>query len=193
MGGTFDPPHVGHLIVAQDALTALDLDLLLLVPAAVPPHKQNLVSTPAALRLALLEAAVGDDTRIAVDDLEIRRSGVSYTVDTVRELQARTPDAELFLLLGMDQLREFRTWRSPAEILGCATVVGLSRAGDEAPVLDFPYQPLSVTRIDISATEIRRRVAAGLPIRYLVPAAVEALIERAALYRAPAPSGRAEV
>lgn len=205
-GGTFDPPHVAHLIVAQDALIQLRLDRVVFIPAAMPPHKQDREISPAQVRLAMLRAAIGDDGRFDVDDIEIRRGGASYTVDTLRAIRARLPEAQLFLLLGADQYRELGTWREPDLIRRLATLVVLSREGDapaervgdttrlaSSPAPDIAQAPrsrdgtgavhLAVTRIDVSATEIRRRVRAGEPIRYLVVPAVKQLIEREGLYR----------
>jgi len=183
-GGTFDPPHIGHLIVAQDAWAALGLDRVIFVPAASPPHKLRSGITPPALRLEMLKAAVAGDPRFEVDDLELRRAGPSYTVDTLRELRARYPAASLFFLLGSDQFRELRSWREPDEIARLARLVVLSRGGAESEgPSEFPHLRLRVTRIDLSATEIRARVAAGEPIRYLVPDGVAEIVSRAKLYR----------
>jgi len=183
-GGTFDPPHIGHLIVAQDVRTALSLDRVVFVPAAVPPHKRGRVVAPPELRLAMLRAAVAGDSQFEVDDLELRRAGPSYTVDTLRDLRARDPDVELFFLLGADQFREFHTWREPEAITRLATLVVLSRdgLGRVEPGGDLAYRELAVTRVDVSATEVRRRVRANEPIRYLVPPDVEAIIRRTGLY-----------
>lgn len=188
LGGTFDPPHLGHLIVAQDVWQSLSLDRLLFVPSASPPHKRGQVRTPAELRLAMMRAATAGDPRFEVSDLELRRHGPSYSVDTLRELRTLHPGAALFFVIGSDQLRELHTWREPEEIARLATLVVVSRGGDagEAGGVALPYRPVEVTRIDISATEIRRRAAAGQPIRYLVPAAVEAIVRRERLYGAPA-------
>lgn len=184
LGGTFDPPHIGHLIVAQDAWSALGLDRVLFMPAAVPPHKRGRVSTPPEVRLAMVEAACADDPRFEASDLEIRRGGTSYTVDTLRALKERDPQGALFFLVGADQFRELHTWRSPLEIARLAELVALSRPGFpiEEPRLELPYRRLDVTCVGVSATEIRRRVAAGEPIRYLVPPAVEAIIRARGLY-----------
>lgn len=184
LGGTFDPPHIGHLIVAQDAWSALGLDRVLFMPAAVPPHKRGRVSTPPEVRLAMVEAACADDPRFEASDLEIRRGGTSYTVDTLRALKERDPQGALFFLVGADQFRELHTWRSPLEIARLAELVALSRPGFpiEEPRLELPYRRLDVTCVSVSATEIRRRVAAGEPIRYLVPPAVEAIIRARGLY-----------
>lgn len=183
-GGSFDPPHFGHFVVGADAHRSLGLDRLLLVPAAVPPHKQALPRTAGPLRAAMLRAAVRNDPRFAVDDTELRRGGTSYTVDTLRELAARHRRAELFLLIGADNLRDFASWREPREIVRLARLVVLDRAGEHGdPSASVPALRLPVTRVDISSTEIRRRSRAGESTRYLVPEAVRRIIEREGLYR----------
>lgn len=182
-GGTFDPPHLGHLVAAQEAYGHLQLDRVIFVPAAKPPHKLKLAITPAATRLAMVRAALGDDARFTVDETELKREGPSFTVDTLRELKAREAGAELFLLLGADQVREFATWREPAEIQRLATIVLLAREGvDAAPAGVVPGAIVPVPRLDISGTDLRRRAGAGEPIRYLVPEAVERIIFREGLY-----------
>jgi nicotinate-nucleotide adenylyltransferase len=194
-GGTFDPPHNGHLIVAQDALVALGLDRILFVPAARPPHKTGQPLSAAADRARMLELAISGDERFDVDLLELNRTGPSYTVDTLSELSARDPRTTWTLLIGADQYAEFETWREPAEIRRLAGIAVLSRSGVAAigPGIAEarPVEPqngvtgavsVAVTRIDISATDVRQRVAAGLPIRYLVPVAVEAFIFERRLY-----------
>lgn len=182
-GGTFDPPHLGHLIVAGDAHAALGLDRLLFIPSAIPPHKHATIRTPAELRLAMVRAATRGDSRFRVDDSELRRSGPSYTVDTLRALRERLPRGEMFLLVGADNLRDLPTWREPDRIVRLARLAVLSRGGDEGADSPFPFVAVPVTRVDISATEIRRRVAAGRSIRYLVPDAARAIVEREGLYR----------
>lgn len=184
-GGTFDPPHIGHLIVAQDVWERVGLDRLIFIPAAVPPHKGGTTISPAPLRLEMLEAAVGDDPRFEVSDLELHRRGPSYTVDTLRELGGRYPDAELYFILGVDQYLGFPAWRAPEEIVRRARLLVMTRDGERPEVDDdrFPYQLVEVTRIDLSATEIRRRIGVGESVRYLVPAPVLEVIERAGLYQ----------
>lgn len=183
-GGAFDPPHLGHLVAASDACDALELDLLLWIPSAVHPLKA--VRTAADVRLQMVRAAIGGDPRFAADDLELRRTGPSYTVDTLRALRAREPGAELFFVTGADNLAELPRWREPGEIARLATVAVVSRAGEALPAnAPYPAVAVPVARMDVSSTEIRRRVAAGLSIRYLVPEAVRALIERERLYRDP--------
>lgn len=197
LGGTFDPPHLGHLVVAQEAIHRLGLDRLLVIPAALPPHKRHREITDGALRLEMARAAFADVTGVEVSDLELRRDGPSYTVDTLRALKAQHPGAALLLFLGADQARELDTWREPAAIRELATVVGFHRAGQE-PVLAGTADAsdgrgsgaapggvleIEVPRLDISSTEVRRRVAAGEPVRFLVPDTVLAVVRREGLYR----------
>ena len=183
LGGTFDPPHIGHLIAAQEVHRQLGLDRLLLVPAAVPPHKRDERVTPGALRLAMLRAAIGEEDRFEVSEIELERDGPSYTVDTLRTLRDRHPDAGLFLAIGADQLAEFGSWKAPDEIAELATLVAFGRGGRSPDTDRWPAETVDVPEIDLSSTRIRERVAAGEPIRYWVPAAVEAIIEREGLYR----------
>jgi nicotinate-nucleotide adenylyltransferase len=181
-GGAFDPPHLGHLVAASDACDALRLDRLLWIPSAVHPLKA--VRTAADVRLEMVRAAIAGDPRFQADDLELRRTGPSYTVDTLRELRAREPGAELFFVTGADNLRDLPRWREPDEVARLATLAVVSRAGDSLPADPlYPARAVTVTRVDVSSTEIRRRVAAGLSIRYLVPEAVRAVVERERLYR----------
>lgn len=204
-GGTFDPPHVGHLIAAQDAALALGLDRVLFIPAASPPHKRDAALTEARIRARMLALAIEGDERFGLDMLELERQGQSYTVDTLRELIDRQPGVRWTLLMGADQYEEFATWREPVEIRKMARIAVLARSGghgalsgarvsEGSPIIDAQTgRPaaleltrgdvaVEVTRIDISATTVRRRVAAGLPIRYLVPPAVEEFIFEQQLY-----------
>lgn len=184
-GGTFDPPHVGHLIVAADAADALSLDRVVFLPAGVPPHKRDARFTAAKRRVAMTRAAVAGDARFMVDDRETRREGPSWTVDTVTELHAEQPGAELVLLIGADQYAEFHTWRHTEEIRRLCRVAVLERGGEGIEEsADSRDEHVAVTRIDISSSAVRARVAAGRSIRYLVAPAVEALIREHGLYRA---------
>jgi nicotinate-nucleotide adenylyltransferase len=187
LGGTFDPPHIGHLIAAQDALQVLALERVALVPAASPPHKQDRPVTPVPHRLAMLRLACADDARFALETMELERIGPSYTVDTLRALADRGD--QIFLLIGADQYAEFATWRDPDEVRRLATLGVMGRAGELVPSgaggPDVGYQPViqvPVTRIDVSSTMIRQAVAAGRSIKYLVPPAVEAYIREHRLY-----------
>jgi len=189
-GGTFDPPHIGHLIAAQDAREALQLDRVLFVPAGQPPHKSQRPISDGAVRRAMLEAALEDDPGFEVCLIELERTGASYTVDTLRQLLQERPGDSFFLLVGADQVRDFQTWHEPEEIVRLVTVVPLARAGvDTFPALESRlHAPVRVTRIDVSATDIRERVRTGKTIRYLVLPAVEQLIRQRGLYRnAPSP------
>jgi nicotinate-nucleotide adenylyltransferase len=189
LGGTFDPPHVGHLAVARDAAEALGLTRVLLVVAARPPHKSALPLSPAEVRLAMVEAAVRGDPLLEASDLELRRAGPSYTVDTLRQLRAAHPGARLFLLLGVDQWRALGGWKEPREIAGLATLAVMAREGqhpgDADPGIGVSYQSVQVRRLDVSSTELRARVRVGRPIRDLVPDPVRNIIEREGLYGEP--------
>lgn len=187
-GGTFDPPHVGHVVVARDVADALSLDRLLWVPARVSPHKLTRPVSPPALRLEMVRAAAAEDPRFQVSEVELGRPGPSYTVDTLRELRARWPAAALFLVLGADQLRVFAGWRDPGEILALATLALMDREGEDAAVVapDLPGMERSVhvpvTRVDVSATRVRAAVAAREDVSGMVPAGVLAVIRRERLY-----------
>lgn len=190
-GGTFDPPHLGHLVAASDACHVLRLDRVLWIPAAVHPLKGGSVRTPPALRMEMVRAAVAGDPRFHADDLELRRQGPSYTVDTLREVRARHPEAALFFLTGADNLAELPRWRQPDEIARIATLAVVSREGETlADDLPYPALHVPVTRVDVSSTLVRRHAAEGRSLRYLVPDAVRAIIERERLYREPSPLDR---
>lgn len=189
-GGTFDPPHTGHLAVAQDVLERLELDRVLFMPAGEPPHKANGDLTGAELRLAMVAAAVEGDPRFQVSDMEVRRAGVSYTVDTLEALDNTAPGVERFLLLGADQWASFGRWRSPRRIGELCRLVVLNREGDHPEDVDPgftdgpppDYLEVHVTRMDISSTTLRDRIRAGRSIRYLVPDPVLRIIDSAGLY-----------
>jgi nicotinate-nucleotide adenylyltransferase len=179
---------VAHLAVAEAAAEAAGLTRVLWMPAATPPHKQgDLAVVSAEHRLAMTRLAVAGNARFDVSDAEVRRGGVSYTVDTLRALRAAHPAADLVLLLGGDSLADFMTWREPEAILALARLVvyprpGYAGAGVPAPVLartTFADAPL----LDLSGTALRARLAAGRTVRYLVPDAVCDYIEAHGLYR----------
>jgi len=184
-GGTFDPPHLGHLIVAECARSELQLDRVIFIPASLPPHKPDAAVTLGTHRLAMTRLAVTGNTYFAVDDREIRRGGISYTVETLQELSQEPQSGELVLLIGQDNMRDFSLWKSPERILELSRVVVLTRPG-----LEFKSQSArrlamtlcEVPEIDISSREIRARVREGRSIRYLVPDAVAAYIKQNNLY-----------
>ncbi|MGZ5504575.1 MAG: nicotinate-nucleotide adenylyltransferase [Chthoniobacterales bacterium] len=180
-GGTFDPIHHGHLILAREALEKLGLEQIIFVPAAVSPHKITKTSAPASVRVEMLRAAIGGEPQFSIDELELNRPPPSYTFDTIAEFKRRNSQNEFFYLIGSDNLPRLETWHRFAELRTLMQFVVLHRGAGEAHS-DFP----TIARhIDISATEIRKRVASGRSIRYLVPPAVEEIIARYQLYREP--------
>lgn len=181
-GGTFDPPHVGHWLAAVDAAEALALDEVVWVPAAQQPLKAGVSSTDAAHRLAMTRLMVQGDGRFRVDAVEIERGGVSFMVDTLRVYRERQPDAALFLLLGSDAAATLPKWREPETIRVLADIVVLTRGGEDVE-LPAGVRAVSTRRVDLSATEIRERVAAGRSIRGFVPDAVAAYIAAHGLYQ----------
>jgi len=181
-GGTFDPIHHGHLILAREAREKLGLDRLIFVPARNAPHKQAPLAS-AEMRLSMLQAALEGETGLEVDHCELRRPPPSYTIDTVEQFAARSPDAELFYLVGEDNLSGLPGWREFDRLQKLVRFVVLDRSGAE-PAHDYP---VVARKIDISATDIRKRVASGRSIRYLVPQNVEEIIRRNHLYREAAP------
>jgi nicotinate-nucleotide adenylyltransferase len=178
-GGTFDPVHHGHLILARDAIETLNLDLVLFIPAAISPHKLGSTPTPAELRREMLALAIADEPRFALDESELHRKGPSYTVDTAEVVCNRFPGTELFYLVGSDNVPKLHTWHRFEDLRKLVKFAVLDRDGGSASH-DFPTLP---RRVDISATEIRERVARGASIRYLVPEPVRHLIEHHRLYR----------
>lgn len=195
-GGTFDPPHVGHILAASDAVEALGLDRLLFIPAAMQPFKQGAVVASPQQRLAMLQLAIGDDPRFGVDAVEIDRTGLSYTVDTLNILAVREPQARRFLLIGEDLVRQIPSWRDARRVAELAEIVVLVRSGggDAASSADdfspgtagmtaLPVTRIATRRVDVSSTEIRNRVGAGRPVRGFVTESVAEFIRSAALYR----------
>lgn len=184
LGGTFDPPHNGHLLAAYGAVEALSLSALVLIPAWRQPLKADAEMTAPAHRLAMTRLLAEADPRLSVDAIEIERGGLSYSVDTVRTYRTSRPDAELFLLMGEDTARTLPQWREPAALAVLARVGVLARDGMPATLpAGFRAERVATRRVDISGTEIRARVAAGLPIRGFVPDAVAEYIEAHRLYR----------
>jgi len=180
-GGTFDPPHVGHWLAAVDGADALALDQVAWIPAAQQPLKAGVVSAGASHRLAMTRLAVEGDARFVVDTVELDRGGVSYTVDTLRAVRVRNPGAALFLLLGMDAAAHLPKWREPEAVRSLAEIVVLTRGSNEVPLADGA-RVITTRRVDVSATEIRTRVAAGLTIRGFVTDSVAAYIAAHGLY-----------
>ena len=187
LGGSFDPPHHGHLLAAVDAFESLELDRLVFIPAAIHPLKVARAVASPAQRLELVRRLVGDDARFAVDAIEAEREGVSFSVDTVAAYADRYPAAELFFLVGADVVESFGSWREPERIAQLATIV-VVRRGEELAAVEsgagqVTFRQLRTRRIDVSSTEIRARVRAGKSIHGFVPPAVAEYIQASGLYR----------
>jgi nicotinate-nucleotide adenylyltransferase len=193
-GGTFDPVHVAHLAVAEAAAEAIGLECVLFVPARQPPHKLDVVLSPAEDRLAMVRLAIEGNDRFAVDPLEIGRAGPSYTVDTLEAIRSRRAmdGPDLALIVSTEAYRQLPTWRDPARIVELATIVVAPRGGyaDAAAdaLADVPRGPertvfLDKPRLRLSASELRTWAAEGRSLRYLVPDAVAAYIGDHGLYR----------
>lgn len=183
-GGSFDPPHVGHLMIAEHARQELALDKVLFVPAFVAPHKTNGTSASPVHRMRMLRLAVKGNSSFSVSAIELERKGVSYTVDTVAEMQKEFPDSELFLIVGSDNLLDFQSWKSPREILAMARLAVYERSSTK-PTPGSTLPPairLSGATIDISSSAIRTRIRQGKSVRYQVPDAVENYIKKHKLY-----------
>jgi nicotinate-nucleotide adenylyltransferase len=177
-GGSFDPIHHGHLILARDAMESLGLDRVIFIPANVSPHKLEHPPAPARIRCEMVEAAIASEPRFSMDACEADREGPSFAVDTVRIMQRRFPQAQFFYFIGEDNVAALHTWREIDELKKMASFVVLAR-GDLVPIEGFPV----ISRnIDISSTDIRNRIARGLSVSYLLPDAVCAILARHQLY-----------
>lgn len=182
LGGSFDPPHVGHLLTASDAVDALRLDRLVLIPAATQPLKQGQAGATPPQRLAMTRLLAQADARLDVDAVEIERGGLSFTVDTLAGYAVRFPGATLFFLVGADVLESFSRWREPDRVRELATVAVLRRGGEPAALLKGMIA-VETRRVDVSSTEIRARVRSGLPVRGFVTDPVAEYITAERLYR----------
>ncbi len=196
LGGSFNPIHYGHLLLADDVAERLELDRVLFVPAARPPHKPNADLAPAADRYAMVELAVAGHSKFAVSDLEFRRPGPSYTVDTLEAL--RIPREELFLIVGSETFLDLLSWRSPRRVAELAQLAVVPRVGSafdpesaavRKVVHEIGREPVIVRAdsLPISASDLRRRVREGRSIAYRLPEAVGAYIRAKRLYRADGP------
>lgn len=181
-GGSFDPVHHGHLILALDAIEQLALDILHLVPAAANPFKRDAAITAPEHRLAMLHLATEGLPRVVVDDRELRRGGVSFAIETVRELVSGYPGAEIYLLIGEDNAPLLDQWHRFEELRELVRFAAFPRANPSPGSPPVPVASIG-RRIDLSSTELRNRVAAGQSIRQLTPAAVAEYIEQTGLYR----------
>jgi nicotinate-nucleotide adenylyltransferase len=187
-GGTFDPPHMGHLVAAEEIRQDFSLQKVFFVPSARPPHKLALPLTEAARRLEMISLATRDNPDFAVSDMEIQRPGPSYTVDTIGEFKKMYgADLEVYFIMGADSLFEIRTWKDPERLFHLCKVIVASRPGFSLEQMDADLRNriilANTTNIDISSTDIRRRVKEDKSIRYYVPDQVEAYIRSKHLYR----------
>ena len=203
-GGTFDPIHFGHLLLAEQCREQCRLDEVWFLPTGVPPHKTADDITPGRVRVEMLELALAGNGVFRVDRRELERETVCYTVETLRAIQAERPDDELFFLMGMDSLRDFVHWREPQEILQLARLAVVNREVAETAAPNSPQLPPEVTvflgpelcrrinfvtipNIDLSSRDMRRRVREGKSIRYMTPRAVETYIQQHHLYQKEKP------
>ena len=198
MGGTFDPPHLGHLACAEEARQVFGLDTVLFVPTGRPAFKQDRLVTAGEVRLAMVAAAMDGNPAFAVSALEVERPGITYAVDTLRELRVELPGVELVFIVGADAALTLPRWHESAELGRLAMFAAATRPGFELGEealralreRRFDVRPFVVPGIDISSSELRQRVAEGRTIRYLVPEAVHEIIEEEQLYRKEADHGR---
>ena len=193
LGGTFDPIHLGHLAAAQGVLHLTGVERVIFMPNRQPPHKAGQAVTPALHRIAMVRLAIAGNPAFALSDLELRREGPSYTIETVRALQAQRPDWQASYIIGMDSLLQIRTWREWETLLQMADWLVVNRPGydsalgrqllaDLGPRLSARVRLLEIPGVAVSATHLRQLAAGGYPLRYLVPDAVAEYIETHRLY-----------
>ena len=183
-GGSFDPVHLGHLLVAQAAVEELGLDRLFFIPAAISPFKPENKMAPDAIRLQLLRLALAGKTNCEIDEQEIRRGGISYTIETLRDYAKRFPGTQLFYLIGADNISKLNEWREANELAKLAEFIAIPRPGETAAQFpkSFRGRILKGFPVEISSSQIRARIKAGLPIENLVPPFVADAIHAAKLY-----------
>lgn len=182
LGGTFDPIHIGHLVVASEVCAALELDTVLLVPTSAQPFKGETSRATAEQRLEMCRLATADDDLLGVSDVDVVRGGVTYTVNTLTDMALDYPDAELFFIGGADALARLNEWREPERLRALARFVGVARPGYAAVASDTDLLVVETPQMGVSSTDVRRRVATGAPWRYLVPAPVATYIVEHGLY-----------
>ena len=190
MGGTFDPIHHGHLVAASEVAHLFSLDEVVFVPTGQPWQKSDRVVSAAETRYLMTVIATADDPRFTVSRVDIERVGPTYTVDTLRDLHAQRPDAELFFITGADALGSILTWRDPHDVLALAHLVAVTRPGHDVDAAHLPEGAATIVEVPalaISSTDCRDRVSQGAPISYLVPAGVDRFIAKMGLYRGSAP------
>jgi nicotinate-nucleotide adenylyltransferase len=197
LGGAFNPPHIGHLVCAQEAVLELELERLLFIPTGTAPHREIELDPGPEARFEMCELAVDEDERFEVSRIEVDREGPSYTVETLRALRAERSDDELFLVLGGDQAASLPKWHEPEEVLALATVAVVQRTGFHREAIAVKIASLKgaagvrffdMPRIDVSSSLVRHRVADEKPTSYLVPDKVAGYIEQHGLYKTSTPA-----
>jgi nicotinate-nucleotide adenylyltransferase len=187
LGGTFDPIHLGHLVLAEQVKEKLGLDKVIFIPSASPPHKSKRKLSPAKDRFHMTKLALESNSTFLVSDIELKRKGLSYTVETLKQLKKQYPDSEIYFLTGSDVLDEIHTWKNPEQIYKLAKVVIAIRPGfdsfDSKNHFAKKSMIVPITSVDISSTQIRERVKKEQSIKYLVPAKVEEYIKKKRLFR----------
>ncbi|GAB4139967.1 MAG: nicotinate-nucleotide adenylyltransferase [Planctomycetaceae bacterium] len=195
-GGTFDPVHYGHLLLAEQCREQCQLDSIWFLPSGLPPHKQDAEITPGSVRVEMLRLAISGHDDFTINDMELKRTGPTFTVDTLQQIHKEedNPELKLFFLMGADSLLELKTWREPDRIAQLATIVAVNREGLSLPNPDQLCRELgselmsrvvsvAIPRLDLSSSDIRQRVREGKSIRYMTPRAVEVFIQQRKLYR----------
>jgi len=183
LGGTFNPVHTGHLILAEEAREKLGLDKVIFVPAFLPPHKDNADITAACERLEMMKLAIKDNRYFSVSDTEIKRSGRSYTIDTIREFKEKYPQDELYFIIGSDLLKYLEEWKDLRRIIEMVKFIAATRPGYPLEKIPSYIKTMAIRAVDISAFEIRRAIKENKSFRYLVPEAVFKYIIKKGLYR----------
>jgi nicotinate-nucleotide adenylyltransferase len=195
-GGTFDPVHYGHLVLAEQCREQCNLDAVWFLPSGSPPHKQDANITDAKRRVEMLELAISGHSSFSVSDIELRRTGPTFTVETLQQIHddPEGPNRELFFLMGADSLSELVTWREPSRIVELATLVAVNRGGDPLPNRELLIEqlgeatvsriiPVSIPGQEVASSDLRKRVRTEHSIRYLTPRSVEVYIQQQNLYR----------
>lgn len=183
LGGTYNPPHIGHLIIANEVKHALKLDEVRLMPTAMPPHKAADEAVTKEQRLEMVKLAVEGSAGLAVSSFEVDRGGVSYTFDTMTSLVEAEPDTTFYFIIGGDMIDQLDTWHRIDELVELITFVGVNRPGWKSEA-DYPLQLIDIPEIDLSSTLLRHRFAKGGSVAFLLPAQVEAFIREEGLYGA---------
>ncbi|WLV23625.1 nicotinate-nucleotide adenylyltransferase [Aciduricibacillus chroicocephali] len=180
LGGTFDPPHNGHLLAAEQVRTALQLDEIWFLPAGMPPHKKS-TATPAPMRLRMTELAIQSNCHFKVNGIELERSGPSYTIDTMKELKRNHPDSQFYFIIGADMIAYLPKWHKIDELSRLIEFAGVNRSGYSVETV-YPVHLVNIPAFDISSTLVRKRIKEGMSVKYMVPDQVIQFIKEHQLY-----------